>query len=360
MKVAVVRSGKIVSASLDDPIPGPGQVLVRTHHCGICGSDLHALKHGDMSAQGAGRRAPSVLGSADWGRDLVMGHEFCAEIVDYGPQTQKTLPIGQLVCSIPLVFHQDKVHSIGYSNDAPGGYGEYMLLSEALLLPVPSGLSSEQAALTEPMAVGAHAVAKAALEREDVCLVLGCGSVGLAVITALKVGGHGPIVAADFSPTRRRLAEALGADTVVDPAVASPYDAWEALATPEGYEAGSLASFMGLGPKLRPTTIFECVGIPGIIEQVMRESLPETKIIVVGVCMEKDSFQPLHGILSQLNLRFVLGYTPEEFAATLGLIDDGKIDVRSLVTKTVGLDGVAGAFAELAQPDKHAKILVAP
>src|SRR6202171_3425011 len=101
-----------------------------------------------------------------------------------------------------------------------------MLLSEMLLLEVPNGLAAEQAPLTEPLAVGIHAVAKANLRGDEVPLVIGCGPVGLAVIAALKLEGLPPIVAADYSPARRALAERLGADIVVDPARTQPYATW--------------------------------------------------------------------------------------------------------------------------------------
>jgi threonine dehydrogenase-like Zn-dependent dehydrogenase len=106
--------------------------------------------------------------------------------------------------------------------------------------------------------------------------------------------------------------------------------------------------------------IFECVGIPGLIQQTMDSAPPAARIIVVGVCMETDRFEPFFGIVKQLNLQFVLGYTAEEFAASLHHIAEGKVDVTPLITGTVGLDGVKGAFAELANPERHAKILVDP
>ena len=81
----------------------------------------------------------------------------------------------------------------------------------------------KHAALTEPLAVGVHAVAKANIRGDEVPLVIGCGPVGLAVIAALKLKGLHPIVAADYSPARRALAEKLGADVVVDPAHTQPY-----------------------------------------------------------------------------------------------------------------------------------------
>src|SRR5438045_4066921 len=171
----------------------------------------------------------------DLTRDVVFGHEFCCEILDYGPATQRKLKAGARVCSLPALLMPDGPQGIGYSNDNVGGYAERMLLSEALLLEVPNGLAAEHAALTEPLAVGIHAVAKANVRGDEVPLVIGCGPVGLSVIAGLKLKGLGPIVAADYSPTRRKLAAKLGADIVIDPAVSQPFTSWaeHAAMTPE-------------------------------------------------------------------------------------------------------------------------------
>ena len=217
MRAAVMRDRALVVADVRTPEPGAGEVLVRTLVCGICGSDLHALKHADKFVENSRRAGnPRVM---DLGRDVIMGHEFCAEIVEHGPKTTGALKVGTRVCSRPVLMRAAGPQSIGYSNDNPGGYGEYMRLSEVLLLEVPNGLSTEHAALTEPMAVGVHAVAKARLEPDDAPLVIGCGPVGLAVIAALRLRGVRPIVAADFSSRRRELAIALGADGDLQPAV---------------------------------------------------------------------------------------------------------------------------------------------
>ena len=235
-----------------------------------------------------------------------------------------------------------------------------MRLSEALLLPVPNGLSTEHAALTEPMAVGVHAVAKARLEPDDAPLVIGCGPVGLAVIAALRLAGVRPIVAADFSQRRRDLAVALGADVVVDPAATTPWQSWrEAAVYRDASRAPVLPPWLP-GPAVRPAVVFECVGVPGVLDQVMVAAPRGTRIVVVGVCMEPDTIHPLIGIGKELNLQFVLGYTPEEFAATLGHIAEGAIPAAPLITGTVGIDGVAGAFEALGSPERHAKILVKP
>jgi threonine dehydrogenase-like Zn-dependent dehydrogenase len=358
MRAAVMRSKRLVVTDLPRPEPGPGEVLVKTLACGICGSDLHALRHAEQFVA-ASRRAGSVF-TMDLSRDVVMGHEFCAEIVEHGPATTGALRAGTRVCSRPSLIRADGPRTVGYSNDTPGGYAEYMRLTEALLLPVPNGLTTEHAALTEPMAVGLHAVAKARLEPDDAPLVIGCGPVGLAVIAALRLSGARPIVAADFSARRRELATALGADLVVDPAQGTPWQSWrEAAVWRDASRAPVLPPWIK-GPAVRPAVVFECVGVPGVLDQLMAASPRGTRIVVVGVCMEADTIYPMLGISKELNLQFVLGYTPDEFTATLHHIAEGRIPVAPLITGTVGVEGVAGAFEALASPEHHAKILVEP
>jgi len=106
--------------------------------------------------------------------------------------------------------------------------------------------------------------------------------------------------------------------------------------------------------------IFECVGVPGVIDQIMERAPRHARVVVVGVCMQQDHFHPVYAINKELNLQFVLGYTREEFAATLHAIAEGVTNVAPLITATVAIDGVAGAFKDLASPDRHAKILVEP
>ncbi|MGH7099695.1 MAG: zinc-binding dehydrogenase [Stellaceae bacterium] len=358
MRAAIFRHRDLVVDEIDDPRPGEGQVLVKTLGCGICGSDLHAARHIDNFVELA--RRSGNRWALDPARDVVFGHEFCCEIVEHGPGTDKRLKPGTLVCSMPMTLVGQSVRGIGYSNEIAGGFAQYMPLAERLLLAVPNGLPAAHAALTEPIAVGWHAVQKARLTRDDIPLVIGCGPVGLAVIAGLKLSGVRPIIAADFSPKRRALALAMGADTVLDPAVSLPYTSWREAATPAGYDGSRYAQLFGLGPKLRPAVIFECVGVPGVIQEVIAGAPAGARIVVVGVCMATDRFEPFFGIVKELNLQFVLAYTAEEFAASLRHIAEGRIDVTPLITGQVGLEGVKGAFAELTNPERHAKVIVEP
>jgi threonine dehydrogenase-like Zn-dependent dehydrogenase len=335
-----MRQHQLVVDTIPDPIPQPGEALVKTLACGICGSDLHALKHAEKLVRVSQESGTPI--DLDLTRDVIMGHEFCAEVLEYGPQTEGPVRAGDRVVSMPLLLRDGRVHTVGYSNDAPGGYGELMTLAAGLLLPVPNGLATEHAALTEPMAVGLHAVEKAKLEPQDPALVVGCGPVGLAVIAALKLKRVEPIIAADFSPLRRTLATRMGAHQVIDPGTRPAIDAFVDAAG------------------MRPAVIFECVGVPGMLRQVMRDAPVQSRIIVAGVCMEDDVILPIVGINKELQVQFVLGYTPDEFAGTLRAIAEGEIEVAPLITGRVDVAGVPAAFETLARPDAHAKILVQP
>jgi threonine dehydrogenase-like Zn-dependent dehydrogenase len=210
---------------------------------------------------------------------------------------------------------------------------------------VPNGLSAEHAALTEPMAVGVHAVNKSRIQQGEAAVVLGCGPVGLAVIADLHRKNIEPIVAADFSPTRREMARALGAHEVVDPRDEPAVAAWRRV------DARSAT---------RNLVIFEAVGVPGMIDGAIATAPRNARILVVGVCMQPDTIRPMLAIGRELSIQFVLGYDPMEFADTLRAIAEGELVAAPMITGRVDIDEVPKAFTDLADPDAHAKILVVP
>jgi len=106
--------------------------------------------------------------------------------------------------------------------------------------------------------------------------------------------------------------------------------------------------------------IFECVGVPGVIDQIIAGAPLFSRVVVVGVCMGADRIRPAMAINKEIDLRFVVGYTPIEFRDTLHMLAEGKVDAAPLVTGSVGLEGVDNAFAALGDPEAHAKILVDP
>jgi threonine dehydrogenase-like Zn-dependent dehydrogenase len=378
MRAVVCQHADLQVTDLPEPTPARGQVRLEVLRCGICGSDLHA-RHGiDAWADMAAAIGYDRFGRS--GEPIVFGHEFSGRVAEYGPGCEGKLATGAPVVALPLIRGELGVDTVGLSAHAPGAYAEQVLVQESLMLEVPNGLPADVAALTEPMAVAWHAVRRGEVGRRDVAVVIGCGPVGLGVILCLKAKGVRTVVASDFSPGRRALAAACGADVVVDPAAESPYAGGEqrghltgapaalelAVGTRERlgrlpvgwWHVWRLAERLGAGPK-RPV-IFECVGVPGMISGIIDDAPLFSRVVVVGVCVGEDRLTPAMAINKEIDLRFVLGYTPLEFRDTLHMLAEGKIDPRPLMTGSVGLDGVDAAFAALADPETQAKVLIDP
>jgi threonine dehydrogenase-like Zn-dependent dehydrogenase len=387
MRAVACRKGELEVVERPEPTPGRGQVRIEVLRCGICGSDLHA-RHGlDSWAELAARVGYRRFARSD--QEVVFGHEFCGEVAEYGPECRRSAPTGTRVVALPLLRGPAGVDAVGLSVHAPGAYAEQMLVQESMMMPVPNGLGPDVAALTEPLAVAWHAVRRGEVGKRTVAIVIGCGPIGLAVILLLKSRGVRTVVASDLSPGRRALAATCGADVVVDPAQASPFTAVHgrghitdapaafdlAVDTREKLErlpfgwwhAWRLGEALGAKPK--HPVIFECVGVPGVIESILDGAPLFSRVVVVGVVVGSDQITPAMAINKEIDLRFVIGYSPLEFRDTLHMLAEGKVDPRALITGTVGLDGVRAAFSELAgvgtsggagaQPSQ-AKILIDP
>jgi threonine dehydrogenase-like Zn-dependent dehydrogenase len=380
MRAVACKQSELSVVEREQPTPGSGQLLVNVTRCGICGSDLHARHHSDAVADIAAEIGYDALMRSD--QEVILGHEFCGEVVDHGPRTRKTIKSGTPIVALPLLRDRDgAVHPTGLSTEAPGAYAEQVLVEESLAFAVPNGLKPELAALTEPMAVAWHAVRRGEVGKRTLAIVIGCGPIGLAVICMLKAHGVRRVIASDFSAGRRELARRCGADLVIDPGVQSPYHDLDE----RGYLVRAPAAFElavkgmetlrrlplpwepvyraaeTLGPaKPKHPVIFECVGVPGVIDQIIAGAPLFSRVVVVGVCMGNDELRPSMAINKEIDLRFVLAYTPIEFRDTLHMLADGKVDPAPLVTGTVGLDGVDDAFTALGDPERHAKILIDP
>ncbi|UXA17957.1 zinc-binding dehydrogenase [Mycobacterium sp. SMC-4] len=379
MKAVSCSHGVLEVVDLPDPRPADGQLVLDVLRCGICGSDLHAKDHADELTE-----VMAEGGYHDFMRSdtpTVLGHEFCGVVRERGRKVGKELAEGTTVVAFPLRRADGGVHLIGLSPLTPGAYAEQVVTEAALTFAVPNGLDPATAALTEPMSVALHAVRRSEITAKDVAIVIGCGPVGLAIICHLKARGVRTIVASDFSPARRDLATRCGAHVVVDPSVDSPYEAippdqrgltelpelmklgvgsMEKLRKIPGWaHVYRLADRLGGTAPKRPV-IYECVGVPGMIDSVIAGAPLASRIIVVGVCMGEDKVRPAMAIGKEVELRFVFGQTPLEYRDALHLLAEGKVDASPLVSATVGLGGVGAAFEALRDPETHAKILIDP
>lgn len=352
MRAAVLRNGKIQVREIPIPTPRERQILVRTHACGICASDLHFMEHPEQAMEQGGG-----LWNYDADADMVMGHEFCAEVVDYGPKTARKWKPGTRVSSTPILINPDAVRIVGYSPDALGGYGQYFLMSEAVTQEVKSDLPSEWIAVSDAMAVGWYYVKKAAIGSNEVPLVIGCGAIGLSVIAALRRRGIGPIVAVDFVESRRAVARTVGADVLIDPAAASPYAAWRELAW--GSDPSAVRGLFG-SVDLARCVVFECVGVGGVLDEIIMNCERDTRILSAGGCPQGDFIHSAAAHRKGLNIQFGGGPSVPDWNEALKEVCSGSIDVRPIVGETIGLDAVPDALRRSKQREAPPRIVITP
>jgi 2-desacetyl-2-hydroxyethyl bacteriochlorophyllide A dehydrogenase len=339
MRAAVFRGlGKPLSIETrDDPLPDDGQIVLRVEACGICGSDLHATD------EGAFLQAPGTI----------LGHEFSGEVV---ASRDNSIPVGLKATAVPInpcgrctmcregrgiLCTANRI--TGLALEAPGAYAQYVKVGARQIVPLPEGVSYQEGAMVEPLAVGLHAVEEAGFPVGARVLVIGAGPIGVSVTTFARLAGASRVVISERSGTRRKAAIDFGADAAIDPG--SVADLGSAFADAVG------------GP---PDVIFDCVGAPGVIQSCIDLSRPRGTIVTVGVCMKPDAILPLSAILKELRQRFVLGYVDRDFATVLEFLGQGRINARRMLTNTVDLDGLPEAFEALRNPTDQIKVMIRP
>ena len=351
MRAAVLRDGIVEVRETSDPTPAGGQILVRSLACGVCASDIHFMDH-----FGADADDDSGLSAYDPEADIVMGHEFCAEIVDYGPGTQRRWPIGTRVSSIPALLVGETVRIIGQAPDAPGGFGEYFLLTEGMTQVVPSELPSELVSIADAISVGWSYAKRAALSSRETPLVIGCGAIGLSVVASLQRLGVGPIIAVDFVASRRETALQMGADVVVDPAEVSPYAAWRELAYGSPEPIRDIMAVLDLPG----CVVFECVGVPGVLDAIFRGCERGTRIFSAGGPPQGDQLHTMVAKRKGLNVQFGGGPSVTHWNEAFEEVCSGRLDVRPMFGWTVDLTGTPQAIQDARSAQGPARIIVKP
>jgi threonine dehydrogenase-like Zn-dependent dehydrogenase len=341
MKAAYILNGEVQVGDIPDPVPGKGQALVRTHSCGLCASEAHFLQAGENVVDLCREHGGPYAG-LDLSRPFVPGHEYVGEVLDYGPGSKRTIKTGRKVTSIPIMRQGGSHAVIGFNNDCPGGFGEYMLLDEDFIMEVPADLDDDMAAMTEPLAVGLEHARLGRPTKDDASLVIGCGAIGLGVIVGLKLMGMGPIVAADFHPGRRELAIAMGADIAIDPRELSPYE-----------------PIPDLGMR-QANLVYECVGMPGLLQNIIQSVGFGARIVMGGYCMEQDAILVFSAQNKRLNIQFAAGEEPQDMELALRTIAEGSIDITPWLGARIGLSGVGQSLAEMSGPLAPIRTVVDP
>jgi (R,R)-butanediol dehydrogenase / meso-butanediol dehydrogenase / diacetyl reductase len=333
MKAAVMQGlhKPLTVETLPDPTPQAGEVVVKVGRCGICGSDLH-MTEDPAYGKGAGD---------------VLGHEFAGEVVALGKGVEGLSP-GDLVSVIPLQScgacdscRQGEVAWCEHFGLQGGGYAEFAVTRPNQCIRLPTSASLADGAIIEPLAVALHGVNMSGLKAGDKVLILGAGPIGLAVAFWARRRGARDVIIQDVATHQQERALAMGATGfAVDPT------------DPVGSAEKALGG--------KADIVFECVGIPGLIEQAVSQVRNRGTILLLGLCTRPDTFNSFAMLSKEVRLITSAFFTRGEYEEALDALDAGAAEPRLLVTDTIALDDTPARFEALRTRAHDCKVLIAP
>ena len=323
----------LVYGDLPDPEAGPGEVLVRVHFVGICGSDLHLYKS---------RRLPD---------GTIMGHECSGTIEGLGDgvldrKVGDRVIVRPIGCGICIACAGGNEHlcphrrAIGLGQ-VPGGYAEILSVPWRMTIPVPDLVPLAYAALADPLATALHAIRQARPLQGKSVLILGAGAIGLSLLLLLKRDGVAPILVSEPNPARGDAARELGADGVFHPKDPGVFE--------------KIRSATG-GPG--PAAVFECSGIPEAFHQGLSSVAKTGEVILIGLGAEPFHLPPLLAVLKETRILGSFANTQEECREVLGMIARQEIPLERLTGDRIALAELPGVFAGLLAGSPRTKVIV--
>lgn len=333
MKAAVYpgAGAPLTIETLPDPEPGPDDVIVKVHRCGICGTDLH-MTEGHQWQFAAG---------------TVPGHEYAGEIVEIGANVAG-FKKGDFITGLPSTgcgkCEACYRGNLVLCHNAPGvmgGYAELLRIPASVAVKLPATLSLADGALIEPLAIGLHGARMSRIQPGDRVLVLGAGSVALCAIYWARRLGAGRIVAMSRSARRKAMALEMGADSFI--------------LYGDG-ELGEVTEALGGAPDI----VFECVGSPGFVQKGIEHARTCGQVISLGFCTAPDTIIPAMAGFKGVSLQFPVGYALKDFEQVARVMDKGHVDPKLLISSVVPLGDLQATFAMLRRPNAETKVQVSP
>jgi (R,R)-butanediol dehydrogenase/meso-butanediol dehydrogenase/diacetyl reductase len=308
----LVGPGEFELREIDVPDPGPGQVRMRVHGCGICGSD-------------------KVL-SLTSAPGTILGHEAIAEVESCGVGVRDWRP-GER--AIPLGDH------IGMSAER-GGFSEWIVIDAGALVRVPESVPSRSAVISEPMGNGLHFVRRGRMQAGQRVAILGAGQIGLSVLYWARRLGAARIAVSEPVAVRAQLARELGADAVINP-----------LAT------GDLTAAFSDALGGRPDVVFEAAGRVDVMEQAIR--LPGDRgsvVVLAGITLDELSIRPVSLCLKETDLVFPIGTVASEVAEVLDAMARNELPAERFISHRIRQADIPQAIRDLGKPTDQIKVIV--
>jgi L-idonate 5-dehydrogenase len=323
------------------PPLGPEDIRVRIAFGGICGSDLHYYNHGGFGA--VRLREPMIL-----------GHEIAGVVEAVGAECRRVKPGDRVAvspnvpcnrCHYCLEGLQNQCLDVRFYGSAmrfphvQGAFRESLVCLESQAHPVPDGLSLQEAAMAEPLAVALHATRRAGSLMGRRVLVSGCGPIGALTIVAARRAGAAEIVATDIADGTLGFASRLGADRVIN--VASTPEALAVYGADKGYF----------------DALFEASGAAAALRAGLDVVRPRGVIMQLG--LGGDMTIPINLVtFKEIDLRGTFRFH-EEFALALEFMGKGLIDAKPLITATKPLDKAVDAFELAGDRSRSMKVQIA-
>jgi len=340
MRAAVFHSiGRPLSIErIDDPKPGDEEVIIRVSRSGICGSDLH------MTA------LPRVLSPG-----TVLGHEFSGEIADVGRSLAGKLKVGQRVTALPYfscggcqycdarlpalcASHQ----IVGVAVNRRGAYAQYVAAKASMVQRVPDGVSDDEAAMIEPLAVGYHIAHRAVGLKGAAVLVLGGGPIGASAAMAARIAGAEYVVVSEPAEMRRSRCLMLGATNIVDPSSEVVAQRFEEITGRQ------------------PDIVLECAGRPGMLAHAIEICATGGQVIIGTVGSTYETIPADVSFLKEVKVYYSNAYSESDFAMIIDFMAKGRIDASPMHTATIRFDELPRIFERMRDEPAHCKVLVSP
>ncbi|MFH0963065.1 MAG: NAD(P)-dependent alcohol dehydrogenase [Planctomycetota bacterium] len=319
------KAGDVRIETVADPSPGEGEVLVRVRSVGVCGSDVHYYAHGRIGEFVV--RAPQIL-----------GHEAAGELAKVGHGVEELKEGDRVAIEPGIPCERCETCREGLYNLCPdvqflgtppvqGAYREYLSYPAKWCHRLPEGMSFDEGAMIEPLAIGVFALDEAPIRAGESAAVFGCGPIGLVILEAAHAAGAGRVYVSEPIDARRRKALALGATATFDPQEKDPVEA-------------ILAATGGRGVDLA----VEAAGAPDTYGQAVSVTRRNGTTLFVGIPEEDEVAIPAHKArryaITIKNLRRFRG----TYDRAIDLVQRGKADVASLVTHRFPLEEIDKAF----------------
>lgn len=305
------------------PEPGPNEVLIKIRKSAICGTDVHIWKWDDWSA----KTVPVPM---------VVGHEFCGEIVNCGPGAvkytigQRVAGEGHIVCGICRNCRAGRGqlcrNTKGVGVNRPGAFAEYLCLPESNVIPIPDDIPDEIAAIFDPFGNAVHTALSFDLVGEDV-LVTGAGPIGImGALVAQRVGAR-KVVITDIAPYRLNLAREMGVQNVVDVSKTKLRDVMDDIGMTEGFDVG-----------------LEMSGAADAMRQMISRMNNGGKIALLGIAPTEFAVDWNEIIFKMLTVKGIYGREMfETWYKMIALVQSG-LDLSGLITHRIHIDDFKEGF----------------